>query len=238
MAEGRFWKAVDGEGGSFGDPEVVWRVGRIVRDPLPAGRTICERGLLHAATTATEALTSHCSVTYPHRLFVVEPRGDLVRETGHPHKVGCRAWKVVEERPMHEAYGPQGVEVVALIERCGRLTYDDAVALLAAWRAVRGAVRGAAWGSAGGSAGDAAWHAARHAARDAARNAAWVAARHAAWDAARVAARNAAWVAAGDAAGDAARDAARNAALALVVRDLITPEEFEVLYGPWRKVCG
>ena len=47
--------------------------------------------------------------------------------------------------------------------------------------------------------------AARYAARDAARDAAQAAAWHAAWD----------------------------AALALVVRDLITPEQFDVLYGPW-----
>ena len=32
------------------------------------------------------------------------------------------------------------------------------------------------------------------------------------------------------------RDAARPAALALVVRDLITPEQFDLLYGPWASV--
>ena len=44
----------------------------------------------------------------------------------------------------------------------------------------------------------------------------------AAWDAARGAARGAAWAAAWAAAG------------ALVVRDLITADQFEALYGPWR----
>ena len=34
------------------------------------------------------------------------------------------------------------------------------------------------------------------------------------------------------------RDAARPAALALVVRDLITPEQFDRLYGPWASVMG
>ncbi len=62
--------------------------------------------------------------------------------------------------------------------------------------------------------------------------AAWDAARYAARDAARYAARYAAW----DAAWDAARDAARDAALALVVRDLITDDQFNMLYGPWRDV--
>jgi hypothetical protein len=48
------------------------------------------------------------------------------------------------------------------------------------------------------------------------------------------AARNAAW----NAAWDAARDAAWDAAAALVVRDLITPEQFDLLYGPWASVFG
>ena len=72
------------------------------------------------------------------------------------------------------------------------------------------------------------------AARDAARDAAWVAAR----DAARVAARGAAWCAAWDAAWGAARDAARDAALATLVRDLITPKQYDLLMAPWRTVIG
>lgn len=63
-----------------------------------------------------------------------------------------------------------------------------------------------------------------NAAVGAARTAAWGAAWDAAWGAARTAAR------------DAARDAAGNSALALLVRDLITPEQFDVLYGPWASV--
>ena len=42
--------------------------------------------------------------------------------------------------------------------------------------------------------------------------------------------------AAWDAAADAARDAARRAAAALVVRDLISQKQFQVLYGPWASV--
>ena len=49
----------------------------------------------------------------------------------------------------------------------------------------------------------------------------------AAWDAARRAAWRA-W--------DAAAQAAADAALALVVRDLISEEHFQVLYGPWASV--
>jgi len=69
---------------------------------------------------------------------------------------------------------------------------------------------------------------------------AWNAARNAAWDAARnaagYAARNAARTAARNAAGNAAGNAARTAAGALVVRDLITPEQFETLYCSWGSV--
>ena len=65
---------------------------------------------------------------------------------------------------------------------------------------------------------DATRYATRSAAGAAARDAAWVAAGVAAWDAARYAA----WVAAGV------------AACALVVRDLITPEQFDVLVAPMR----
>ena len=54
-----------------------------------------------------------------------------------------------------------------------------------------------------------------------------------AWDTARVAARVAAWYAARGAAWFAAR-AASWAAEALVVRDLISPEQFDVLSAPMR----
>ncbi len=72
------------------------------------------------------------------------------------------------------------------------------------------------------------------AARGAAWGAAWEAAREAAWEAAREAAREAAW----GAAWEAAWGAAREAALALTVRDLITPEQFATLYGSWQYVMG
>ncbi len=57
---------------------------------------------------------------------------------------------------------------------------------------------------------------------------AWVAARDAAWDAARAAALNAAWT--------TAWVAARDAASALLMRDKITPEQFDALYFPWKSV--
>ena len=59
-----------------------------------------------------------------------------------------------------------------------------------------------------------------------------------AWDAAWDAARDAAWDAARDAAWDAARDAVRDATLALLVRDLITTEQYDALTRPWRAAVG
>ncbi|MGP8182114.1 MAG: hypothetical protein ACLP1E_15280 [Acidimicrobiales bacterium] len=76
----------------------------------------------------------------------------------------------------------------------------------------------------------AAWNAAKDAARDAARDAAW--------DAAWPAARAAAWAIAWHAAGVTARATAWDAAIALVVEDLITPKQFDFLYGPWASVMG
>ena len=72
----------------------------------------------------------------------------------------------------------------------------------------------AAWYAAQGAARDAAWGAARDAAQGAARYAAW----YAAWYAARYAAWYAAW--------------------AIVVRDLIPEEQFNILAGPWISVMG
>ena len=41
-----------------------------------------------------------------------------------------------------------------------------------------------------------------------------------------------------DAAWDATWDAARNAVLALLVRDLITTEDYDALTRPWRTAIG
>ena len=79
----------------------------------------------------------------------------------------------------------------------------------------------------------AAWDASQYAAWDAAWDAAWAAARGAAWDAARGAEWDAAWDAARGAEWDAAWDAAW-AAVAIIVRDLITPDQFDTLTAPMR----
>ncbi len=109
---------------------------------------------------------------------------------------------------MSGRYGPNTARVEALIETIETITPKQIDKLDAAWDAARDAALGAAW--------DAAW--------DAARGAALGAAWGAAWDAACGAALGAAWGAAWD------------AACALVVRDLISEEDFDLLYGPWKIV--
>ena len=169
--------------------------------------------MLHASTEKAETLVGG---SWPCRLFEVEPRSKVITGSRHKYKVGAYAWKVVRELPAHEALGPNGEEVVALIERCETLIPGEVKGLAAACDAAWDAAWYAAW--------YATWDAARSAARSAAMFEAW----YATWDAARSAAWSAAWY--------AAVSAARDAALAIVVKDLIRPEHFDLLYGPWASV--
>ena len=122
-------------------------------------------GWLHLATVPTEC----DGMTWPCRLFEVEPVGEFHRGEGHPHKIGCREVRVLRELPAHEAFGPQGEQVAALIERARCLTAAEIKRLHAAWYAARAAARAAARYTAW----DAAWDAAGYAAGDAAGYAAW-----------------------------------------------------------------
>ena len=164
-----YYKATRTDGTSFQDFVTCWEVGKTTR--LNGG----DLPYLSVSTTPTDCT----GFSWPCRLFEVAPvRGRKVTapNDGLPNKRGSDAWRVVRELPAHEAFGPQGASVVALVERAGRLTEDEGEQLSAA----------------GDAAGDAAWYAAG--------DAAWYAARYAAWYAARDAARYAAWYAARDAA--------------------------------------
>ena len=223
-----YYKATRPDGTSFYDSRTRWEVGEATVHPdYRPELGLCSAGVLHAADVPAETLLGG---SWPCRLFRVEPEpdGELIGPEGH--KWGGPAWRVVEELPPWQALGPNGEEVAALIERASRLSTPEIVALEAA----RAAARAAAWFAAPG----AAWTAARAAALDAARAAALDAARAAAWAAARAAVRAAApepptWedVPAG-------ASAARSAAHALVVRDVLDPGAFDVLYGPWREAVG
>jgi hypothetical protein len=202
-----YYKATRPDGTDFRTGKVRYDVGATITHPNPHKRDAS--GYLSVATVPTDCT----GASWPLRL--VEVTAEDVWEDAHfPNKRCTHSLTVVRELDPMLALGPQGQAVVALIERCKTLTYDEARELAAAR--------------------DAAWDAARAAAWDAARDAAWDAARDAAWDAAWDAARDAAW--------DAAWDAAR-AAAALLSRDLIdgktfTQEQYDLLTGPWRKVIG
>jgi hypothetical protein len=225
------FKATDPDGNSFADAKIHWEVGKTTRHPSKNPM------IPNDASTYLSASTEPADCTgfrWPCRLFEVEAIGKTLTGMEFPHKVAAKAFRVVRERDAFEALGPNGKAVAAFIERCKRLTADEARKLTAAWAAAWVAAGAAAWAAAG----DAAWAAARDvawaAARAAAGDAAWAAAGDAAWAAARDVAWAAAGAAAWAAAWDAARDVAGDAAWVILVKDKITAEQFDVLTKPWR----
>lgn len=231
-----YFKAVRPDGTDFHTGTIDYAAalgGDPVTLPEVTGPQCCTSTVLHAATVPAETLVGGF---WPCRLF--EVTGTPVADEGH--KRGFFSLAVVREVDAHQALGPQGEQAAALIDRAGKLTVGEAENLDAAAHA---ATAHAAAHADRDAAGAAAWAAAS----DAARNAAWGSARDAAWAAARDAAWATAWAATrGDArvsalcaaAGRAARDAARDAAFALVVRDLISKEHYDLLTGPWAQVIG
>lgn len=168
----RYWKATRPDGTDF------WRGTTDYGQALESGAVLehPERFKRNEPATylSVAIVPTDCAgMEWPCRLFGVEPVGRAWRNDRIPNKRCCSRLRVVEELPAHEALGPQGREVAALIDRAGRLTAAEINGL--------GAARGAA--------------------------------REAAWEAAR-------------------------GATALLTRDLITPEQFDLLYGPWKEVIG
>ena len=127
-----------------------------------------------------------------------------------------------------ETFGPQGEQLVALIDRARHLTLDEARGLASA----RDAARDAAW--------EIAWETPWSAERgDIALDIAW----DVAWDVAHEETeREAALDAALDAAWDDSQvdgwTAMQDAALALVVRDLIATDHYDTLTRTWREAIG
>ena len=158
----RFFKATRPDGTDFYTATVDYAAALESGEPLPelSGGEFPGTGWYHVGVQST----SCAGMSWPCRLFVVEPVG--LEHVG-AEKAGCRSLRVVEERPAHEVFGPQGVQVVELLNRCASLTAGEGRQMVAARSAARDAamdaVRDAAW--------DAAWDAVRSAAvavRDAA----------------------------------------------------------------------
>lgn len=201
-----YFKAVRPDGTDFRTGTIDYAAalgGEPVTLPEVPNPECCTSTVLHAATVPTETLIGG---SWPCRLL--EVTGTPMAQDGH--KRGFFSLTVVREVDAHQALGPQGEQVAALIDRAGKLTVDESEKLDAA--------------------GVAAWVASG----DAARYASGVAARYAAENAAR----DAAWSAVENAARVAARYASGDAALALVARDLISKEHYDLLTGPWAQVIG
>ena len=213
-----FFKSTRLDGTDFYSGQVDYASALASGEPLPELSGDVEfpgPGWYHLATVPTECV----GMSWPCRLFEVEPVGDVCMDTAHPHKIGARSVRVLREIEAHRVFGPQGEQVVTLIERCLTLSAAEVDRLAAAW--------GAAWDT---------WGAARGAMSGAARGATWDTTWGATWDTTWNAARGASW--------DASWNAARDAAVALLCRDLIgqapgwDQDAYNLLTGPWRDVIG
>ena len=211
----KYYKCVRPDGTDFYTGSVLWAPveipdgGWLVNHPTSKEASLDDGASTYLSTSTTP--TDCTGMRWPCRLLEVVPAGRQVLRTADlPNKRASVAWRVVQELPAWQAFGPQGRQVAAILDRAATLSDSEVRQLDAAGDAARVAARVAAW----------------DAARDAARVAAW----DAAWDAARVAA--------GDAARDAAWDAARDAVRAYLVKDLISETHFNALTDPWHRVVG
>ena len=143
------YKAVRPDGTSFRGAKIAWAVGEVTKHPTSTEMVPNDASTYLSASTEKADCTGF---SWPCRLFEVKPVGEVLDGLDYPHKRAALAFRVVRELDAFEALGPNGEALAAFIERCKRLTADEAQKLAAA--------------------GDAAWAAARAAARDAARDAA------------------------------------------------------------------
>jgi hypothetical protein len=212
-----YYKATRPDGTDFYTGTIKYEVGKRTTHPTSKRRTKDDPSTyLSVSTTATDCT----GFEWPCRLFRVRGVGKAMTATDLPNKRAFLAVDVVEELPAHMVFGPQGEQVVALIERAARLTSDEAKQLSLA----RDGALVVARDTAKGTARSTARSAARTGARDAATRGVTV---DMPWAGGWFAARN----------------AAIEVAMALVVRDLIgssgfTQVHYDLLTRPWRKVIG
>ena len=140
-----FYKVTRPDGGSFHDPTVVYEVGKRVRPkPHTGKRRLCGQGVLHASPTAAQAMRYG---QWPCKVFEVEGKPFLEEDD----KAGFKQLRVVREVEPWQAFGPNGREVQAVLDRIAVCTSDEVEELAAAWDAARAAARGAArdaaWGA-------------------------------------------------------------------------------------------
>lgn len=103
---------------------------------------------------------------WPARLFRVEAVGEVVGGLeASRYKRAVLGVRVVEELPAWMVLGPNGEDVVALIERARTLTADEIKRMSVDRDAARDAAWGAAWNAARNAGRGAVWYAARGVAR-------------------------------------------------------------------------
>lgn len=164
----------------------------------------------HLATVPSECIGS----SWPCRLFEVRPApgAQVHRDAWRPHRIGCTSVEVIREIDAWQVLGPNGKLVAAFIERLKVLTATEIDTITV----TQYAARRSEWYLA--------YDAVQCAAHAASRDTAWYVARDVAYDVTQYAE----WY--------EARDAARDAASALVVEDLISPEQYEILTRPYATI--
>ena len=127
----RWFKATRPDGTDFYSGTVDYAAALETGQPVTVdepGGEFPGKGWLHASPVPTDCV----GMQWPCRLFVVDPVGET---TTDGRKYGAHGLRVIEERPVHEALGPQGEQVAAIIDRAARLTETESRELDAAWNA-------------------------------------------------------------------------------------------------------
>lgn len=119
-----YYKATRPDGKDFHTGTVDYTGHLESGEPLPLltserGYYCCSNTVYHASDTPSETLIGG---TWPCRLFEVE--GESVAQEDNKH--GFRTLRVAREIEAWRALGPNGQEVVALIDRAAQLTADEA----------------------------------------------------------------------------------------------------------------
>ena len=128
-----YYKAVRPDGTDFHTGTVNYAAALESGEPLNHGAKLDpdDPSTYYSVSTVPTDCTGF---RWPARLFVVKPHKCRPRKRTDgrfPNKRALRSLRVIEERPAHELFGPQGEEVVAIIERAGRLTAEEAKRLAA-----------------------------------------------------------------------------------------------------------
>lgn len=137
----KFYKTTRVSGGSWYDPEFVYREGRIYR---PARGTVagsyktCTKRVLHACRTPEEAASPFWGARWPFRLWSFE--GTPVVEDSC--KAGFRQIGPMVTEDVNLCFGSNGTRIVALLKLLAAASPQQIFDLGKAWTAARGGTMG------------------------------------------------------------------------------------------------